>query len=66
MDLIASRIREIGPLKLIYVGNLLPHKGLLPLVKGLSRLALEIWHLTVVGSLKMKGRYVSKAKRLIA
>jgi glycosyltransferase involved in cell wall biosynthesis len=66
IDLISSRTREIGPLRLIYVANLLPHKGLLPLIKGLSHLAHEIWHLTVVGSLTMDARYVREINRLIA
>ena len=66
IDLIGSRTRENGPLRLIYVGNVLPHKGLLPLIKGLSHLANEIWHLTVVGSLTMDARYVQEIKRLIA
>jgi glycosyltransferase involved in cell wall biosynthesis len=43
----------------------LPHKGLLPLIIGLSHLSSEIWHLTVVGSLTMDDRYVRKIKRLI-
>ena len=64
IDLIDSRAYDNGPLRLIYVGNVLPHKGLLPLIKGLSHLAPEIWHLTVVGSLTMDSRYVSKVKRL--
>jgi glycosyltransferase involved in cell wall biosynthesis len=66
VDLIGSRARENGPLRLIYVGNLLPQKGLLPLIKGLSHLAHEIWHLTVVGSLKMDARYTRAIKQLIA
>ena len=66
IDLIGSRARENGPLRLIYVGNVLPQKGLLPLIKGLSHLAHEIWHLTVVGSLTMEARYVRDIKRLIA
>jgi len=65
-DLIGSRTRENGPLRLIYVGNVLPRKGLFPLIKGLSHLADEIWHLTVVGSLTMDARYVREIKRLIA
>ena len=66
IDLIGSRARENGPLRLIYVGNLLPQKGLLPLIKGLSHLAHEIWHLTVVGSVTMDARYVREVKQLIA
>ena len=66
IELIGSRTRENGPLRLIFVGNVLPNKGLLPLIKGLSRLAHEIWHLTVVGSLTMNVGYVQEIKRLIA
>ena len=66
IDLMGSRTRKNGPLRLIYVGNLLPHKGLLPLIEGLSHLADEIWHLTVVGSLTMNTRYVREIKKLIA
>jgi glycosyltransferase involved in cell wall biosynthesis len=65
IDLIESRTHDGGPLRLIYVGNLLPHKGLLPLIIGLSHLSPEIWHLTVVGSLTMDDRYVRKIKRLM-
>ena len=66
IDRIGSRTYNKGQLRLIYVGNVLPHKGLLPLINGLSHLAPEIWHLTVVGSLTMHGRYVRNIKRLIA
>ena len=65
IDLIESRTHDSGPLRLIYVGNVLPHKGLLPLIIGLSHLAPEIWHLTVIGSLTMDDRYVRKIKRLM-
>jgi glycosyltransferase involved in cell wall biosynthesis len=60
IDLIGPRTHEGGPLRLIYVGNVLPHKGLLPLINGLFHLAPEIWHLTVIGSLTMDGRYAQK------
>jgi glycosyltransferase involved in cell wall biosynthesis len=66
IDLIESRTHDGGPLRLIFVGNVLPHKGLLPLIIGLSHLSPEIWHLTVVGSLTMDDRYVRKIKRLMA
>ena len=66
IDLIGSRSRERGPLRLIFVGNVLPHKGLSPLIKGLSHLAHEKWHLTVVGSLTMDAGYVREINRLIA
>jgi glycosyltransferase involved in cell wall biosynthesis len=66
IELIGTRTHEKGPLRLIFVGNVLSHKGLLPLVKGLSHLTPGIWHLTVVGSLTMDSRYVRRIKGLIA
>jgi glycosyltransferase involved in cell wall biosynthesis len=66
VDLINSRALETGPLRLIYVGNLLPNKGLLPLVKGLSQLDHDLWHLTVVGSLTMNDSYAQQIEKLIA
>lgn len=65
-DRIESRSREPGPLRLIFVGNVLPNKGLLPLIRGLSRLGSESWHLTVVGSLEMDRRHSRKVEKLIA
>jgi glycosyltransferase involved in cell wall biosynthesis len=65
-DGIESRAIAPGQLKLIFVGNVLPNKGLLPLVRDLSRLPFETWHLTVVGSLEMNRRYLRKVRNLIA
>ena len=65
-DEIESRAREPGPLRLIFVGNVLPNKGLLPLIRGLCELPRKSWHLTVVGSLEMDRRHVRKTAKLIA
>jgi len=63
--IVESRARRSGPLQLIFVGNLTPNKGLLPLIAGLSRLARSSWHLSVVGSLTMNRAYVKKVRALI-
>jgi len=65
-DRIESRAKLPGPLRLIFVGNVLPNKGLLPLIRDLSQLAFESWHLTVVGSLDMDRGYLRKVEKLIA
>ncbi len=65
-DQIGSRARSPGPLRLIFVGNVLPNKGLLPLLQALRKLSCQTWHLTVVGSLDMHRRYVRQVKKLIA
>jgi glycosyltransferase involved in cell wall biosynthesis len=65
-EMIKSRARRHGPLKLIFVGNLTPNKGLYPLIETLSRLSAETWNLSVIGSLTMDRNYVGRVRRLIA
>jgi len=65
-NLIKSRAQADGPLRLIFVGNLLPQKGLASLIRDLSGLSSKAWHLTVVGSLSMNPLYVRSIKKLIA
>ncbi|MEJ2282068.1 MAG: glycosyltransferase family 4 protein [Desulfobacterales bacterium] len=64
--LIDARSRRRGPLRLIFVGNLTPNKGVLPLIEGLSRLPPETWYLTLIGSLTMDRAYVNRVRDLIA
>ena len=63
---VESRCRRPGPLQLIFVGNLTPNKGVLPLIAALSRLPPESWRLALIGSLTMDRVYVKKVKALIA
>lgn len=63
---IEARARRPGPVQLVFVGNITPIKGLIPLIENLMRLPPEIWRLTVVGSLSMDRRYVRRVKRLIS
>jgi glycosyltransferase involved in cell wall biosynthesis len=65
-DRIEPRSKAPGPLRLIFVGNVLPNKGLLPLIRALSNLAAESWHLTVAGSLAMDRRYLRRVEKSIA
>lgn len=62
---INTRAHKKGPLKLLFIGNLLPNKGLVQLIEVLSNLAAEKWHLTVVGSLSMDGDYVRQVETRI-
>jgi glycosyltransferase involved in cell wall biosynthesis len=63
---IKARATQRGPLELVFVGNITPIKGLVPLLESLARLAPQIWRLTVVGSLSMDPGYVRRVKRLIS
>ncbi len=47
---VAARATTPGPLRLLFVGNLIPRKGLHTLLTALARLPASHWHLTVVGS----------------
>ena len=63
---LAARARWTGPLELVFVGNITPIKGLIPLLESLNRLPPDSWRLTVVGSLKMDRRHVSRIRRMIS
>ena len=62
---LAIRARRTGPLELVFVGNITPIKGLIPLLESLLRLPLDTWRLTVVGSLKMNRRHVSRIRHMM-
>ena len=61
---IAARARGT-PFRVLFVGNLLPRKGVHTLVEGLARLPARTWELTVVGSPESDRRYAARLRRLI-
>jgi glycosyltransferase involved in cell wall biosynthesis len=62
---VASRARSPGPLRILFIGNLIPRKGLHVLLDGLSRLRWDSWRLDVVGSLAVDLAYVRAIRRQI-
>lgn len=62
---IAERARQPGPLRILFVGNLIPRKGLHILLAGLTRLPRESWRLEVVGSLTVAPTYAQSIQRQI-
>jgi glycosyltransferase involved in cell wall biosynthesis len=62
---IENRAREPGPLRLLFVGNLTPVKGLHTLLQALTHLPADEWCLTVVGSLEVDPAYVHAIRRQI-
>ncbi len=60
---IAARARRAGPLRVLFLGNLIPRKGLLELTEALARLAPSSWRLTVVGDPKVDPRYAGRVRR---
>lgn len=54
---LAIRARDPGPLRLLFLGNVIPRKGLHTLLTALSLLPRDSWRLTVVGSLEVDKAY---------
>jgi len=49
-DEIAKRVKESQPLRLLFVGNLIPRKGLDTLLSALKRIPRDGWELIVIGA----------------
>jgi len=62
---IKKRATAPGPFNLIFVGNLIPRKGLHTLLAALARLDRDDWRLAVAGSLEMDVAYVLAIRRRI-
>ena len=62
---IKKRALRAGPLQLLFLGNVIPRKGLLPLIEALAEIPRRYWRLDVVGSLEMDARYVRAVKTTI-
>ncbi|MCA9958413.1 MAG: glycosyltransferase family 4 protein, partial [Anaerolineales bacterium] len=54
---ILARAHEPGPLRVLFVGNLIPRKNLHVLLAALAQLPLADWRLTVVGNTAVSPRY---------
>jgi glycosyltransferase involved in cell wall biosynthesis len=62
---IIARSRTDGPLRILYLGNVIPRKGLDVLMDALLRLSENAWELTVVGSLEMDRDYSAIVKQMV-
>ena len=63
---IAQRAMQSGPLRLIFVGNLISRKGLHTLLEAMACLPADTACLEVVGSLEFDPGYTSAIRRLIS
>ena len=62
---IQERASAKGPLRLLFVGNLIPRKRLHVLLEVLGELRERLWQLDIVGSLDMDHRYVRRIRAQI-
>ena len=62
---ITQRAHDPGPLRLLFLGNIIPRKGLHALLKAVNRLPKEHWRLKVVGGLQVDPDYVRKVRHQI-
>jgi glycosyltransferase involved in cell wall biosynthesis len=63
-DLVRSRAAESGPLRIIFLGNLIPRKGLHTLLQAIERSLISSYALDVVGSLTIDPAYAAKMQQL--
>jgi glycosyltransferase involved in cell wall biosynthesis len=63
---IYERAHEPGPLRIIFVGNIIARKGLDVLLGALSRAPRGSWTLTVVGDPSLEPETVREARRVVA
>lgn len=64
-EAIGKRAFRPGPLELLFLGNVIPRKGLLPLLSALARVDRSLWRLSVVGGLDFDPGYTARARQLV-
>ncbi len=62
-DFVVKRAMENGPLRILFLGNVIPRKGLHTLLDALTYLPPNSVHVNVVGSLKMDIKYANTMKK---
>lgn len=62
---VTSRAYEVVPLKLLFLGNVIPRKGLHTLLNALAQIPYDSWVLTVAGSLEVDLKYTNEIKRIV-
>ena len=64
-ELIGARSSDAGPLRILFVGNLIARKGLHHLIAALSRVPTADWQLDVVGNEEVDSAYAAAVRRQV-
>ncbi len=62
---IADRAHESGPLRIRFLGTLIPRKGAHTLLQGVARLPGDQWELTIIGDRSTAPDYVDRLDRQV-
>lgn len=62
---VRQRAHQSGPLRLLFIGNLIPRKGLDVVLRAVALLPATTWRLDVVGNLTADPAYTSHIQQLI-
>jgi glycosyltransferase involved in cell wall biosynthesis len=63
-EMIESRANKEGPLRILFLGNVIPRKGLHILLEALGKIDENDWKLSVVGSMNIDARYGRMIKQI--
>lgn len=63
---IRARAEKCDPLRIVFIGNIIPRKGLHVLLEALDRVGGKAWHLDVVGSGAVEPAYMGRIEEQIA
>jgi glycosyltransferase involved in cell wall biosynthesis len=63
---IIARVRQGGPLRLVFLGHVIPRKGLDGLLAALTALSSRSWELFVIGNLETDPVHVAKIRQHIS
>jgi glycosyltransferase involved in cell wall biosynthesis len=63
LDAIRLRAAHAGPLRLLFLANVTPLKGLHVLLDALAALPVDMWTLDVAGSLNVNSAYAARMRR---
>jgi glycosyltransferase involved in cell wall biosynthesis len=64
-EAIGRRARRPGPLELLFLGIVVPRKGLLPLITALAGIQRDVWRLSIVGRLDFDPAHTARARQLV-